>query len=187
MKEIKVTQILAISGSLRTTSSNTALLRSAITLAPEGVKITLYESLGDLPHFNPDLEGTELPSVKDFRNRLQISDGVLISTPEYVHSIPGVLKNALDWVVGSGELYRKPIAIFNASLRAIHAQASLKEILMTMDARIINEASVTVPLSSNQIDQTGIVAHSEISSMLHKAIVAFVSAIKTETTSSSII
>jgi len=179
MKEIKVTQILAISGSLRTASLNTALLRAAITLAPEGVEITLYDRLGALPHFNPDLEGTEIPSVKDIRTQLQISDGVLISSPEYAHGIPGVLKNALDWVVGSGELYRKPVALLNASPRAIHAQASLKETLLTMDAPIINEASITVPLPSNQIDETGIISHSEISSVLHKAIVAFVSAIET--------
>ncbi|MEH2323516.1 MAG: NADPH-dependent FMN reductase [Nostoc sp.] len=178
MKEIKLIQILAISGSLRNASSNTALLRSAIGLASEGVKITLYEGLGNLPHFNPDLEGREIFSVKDIRTQLQISDGVLISSPEYAHGIPGVLKNALDWVVGSGELYRKPVALINASPRAIHAQASLKEILMTMDAHIINEASVTVPLSSNQIDESSILSDSELSGILHKAIVSFVSAIK---------
>ncbi|GAA6620984.1 NADPH-dependent FMN reductase [Scytonema sp. NUACC26] len=148
MQEIKGIQILAISGSLRSASSNTALLRSAITLAPKGVEIAMYNGLGNLPHFNPDLEGTELPSVKDFRTQLQISDGVLISSPEYAHGIPGVLKNVLDWVVGSGELYRKPVALLNASPRALYAQASLKEILLTMDARIINEASITIPRSS---------------------------------------
>lgn len=178
MKEIQVIQILAISGSLRAASSNTALLRSAISLASEEVEITLYEGLGNLPHFNPDLDGTEILSVKDIRTQIQISDGVLISTLEYGHGIPGVLKNALDWVIGSGELYRKPMALINASPRAIHAQASLTEILRTMDANIINEASITVSLPSNQIDVTGIISHSEISSLLQKAIVAFVSAIK---------
>ncbi|MDF5730326.1 MAG: NAD(P)H-dependent oxidoreductase [Rhizonema sp. PD38] len=150
-----------------------SLLPTSCSLLP----LNLYDSLSDLPHFNPDLEGTELPSVKDFRTQLQISGGVLISTPEYAHGIPGVLKNALDWVVGSGERYRKPVALFNASPRAIHAQASLKEILQTMDARIINEASITVLLPSNQIDENDIVSHSETSSVLHNAIVTFVSAI----------
>ncbi|MBH8563885.1 NAD(P)H-dependent oxidoreductase [Nostoc sp. CENA67] len=178
-EKIKVIQILAISGSLRAASSNTALLRAAISLASQGVEITLYNGLGDLPHFNPDLERTEIPSVKDIRTQLQISDGVLISSPEYAHGIPGVLKNALDWVVGSGELYRKPVALINASSRGIHAQASLREILRTMDAHIINEASITIPLSSNQIDETDIISDSKISSALHNSIVTFVSAIGT--------
>ena len=95
-------KILAISGSLRRVSSNSTLLRAATLLAPEGMEITLFEGLGGLPHFNPDLEGTEPPSVPDFRARLQAADGVLICSPEYAHGVPGVLKNALDWVVGSG-------------------------------------------------------------------------------------
>jgi NAD(P)H-dependent FMN reductase len=179
IKEFRVLRILAISGSLRTTSSNTALLRAAIALAPEGVGITVYGGLGDLPHFNPDLEGSEPSSVIDFRAQLHISDGILISTPEYAHGVPGVLKNALDWVVGSGELVGKPVALLNASPRATYAQASLRETLTTMDARIVPEASLTVPLPTNKIDEIGIVSHSEISSVLHAAIVAFAYAIKT--------
>jgi len=138
-------RILAISGSLRLASSNTALLRAAATLAPEGVEITLYGGLGNLPHFNPDLEGTGPPSVMDFRTRLQVSDGVLISSPEYAHGVPGVLKNALDWLVGSGEFVGKPVALLNASPRATYAQASLAETITVMSARIVDEASITMP------------------------------------------
>ncbi len=137
IKEFRVIRILGISGSLRTASSNTVLLRAATSLAPEGVDINVYGDLGDLPHFNPDLEGSEPPSVIDFRARLHMSDGILISSPEYAHGVPGVLKNALDWVVGSGELVGKPVALLNASPRATHAQASLRETLTTMDARIV--------------------------------------------------
>lgn len=179
LKEVRVIRILAISGSLRTASSNTALLRAATTLAPEGVEITVYGGLGDLPHFNPDLEGAEPPSIMDFRAQLQMSDGVLISSPEYAHGVPGVLKNALDWVVGSGELVAKPVALLNASPRATHAQASLTETIATMDARIVASASLTVQLPSNKIDEIGIVSHPEISRVLHAAIVAFARAIET--------
>ena len=93
-------RFLAISGSLRLASSNTALLRAAALVAPEGVEIILYRGLGDLPHFNPDLEAAEPPSVTEFREQVRISDGLLISSPEYAHGVPGVLKNALDWLVG---------------------------------------------------------------------------------------
>ena len=95
-------RILAISGSLRAASSNTALLRAAGALAPEGVEVVLYEGLAGLPHFNPDLDdldtGTAPPAVVGFRSRLDASDGVSISSPEYAHGVPGAMKNAIDWV-----------------------------------------------------------------------------------------
>ena len=111
-------RLLAISGSLRKFSSNTALLRAAAILAPQDVEISVYGDLGILPHFNPDLEGFEPQSVLDFRSQLQMADGVLIASPEYAHGITGVIKNAFDWVVGSGEFVHKPVALLNASSRA---------------------------------------------------------------------
>lgn len=104
-------EIMAISGSLRKVSSNTTLLRAVQRLAPEGVLITIYTGLGDLPHFNPDLEGQEPQSVFDLRAQMQKAAGVLICSPEYAHGVPGVLKNALDWLVGSGETVNKPFAL----------------------------------------------------------------------------
>ena len=103
-KSFPLLRIIAISGSLRAVSSNTALLRAASGLAPQEVEVTLYENLAELPHFNPDLEGAEPRSVTDFRSLLHSSDAVLISSPEYAHGVPGALKNALDWLVSSGEL-----------------------------------------------------------------------------------
>jgi chromate reductase, NAD(P)H dehydrogenase (quinone) len=170
--------ILAISGSLRQISSNTALLQAAIALAPENVEVKLYGGLNDLPHFNPDLESTEPPAVKDLRQQLAWSDGLLISSPEYAHGVPGVLKNALDWLVSGAEFVGKPIALFNASPRAIHAQASLTEIVTTMAGRIVPEASITIPLLGKNIDAAGIVADPEMSSELQAAIVTFMTAIE---------
>src|ERR1700722_12969411 len=129
-------KILAISRSLRRLSSNTALLQAAVDLAPPGVEIYVYPGISVLPLFNPDLEGFEPPSVIDFRSRLRASDGVLIASPEYAHGITGAMKNALDWVVGGGEFVNKPVALLNASIRAVHAQESLMEVLKTMDAHL---------------------------------------------------
>ena len=83
------------------------------------MRIIVYRGLAALPHFNPDLDNdlVSLP-VSEFHSQLRISDGILFSTPEYAHGIPGVLKNALDWVVSSGELYDKPVALFGASSRS---------------------------------------------------------------------
>jgi chromate reductase, NAD(P)H dehydrogenase (quinone) len=171
-------RILSISGSLRQVSSNTALLEAAIALSPPNVEMKLYGGLGDLPHFNPDLEPTEPPSVKNLRSQIKWADGLVISSPEYAHGVPGVLKNALDWLVSGEEFVGKAIALFNASPRATHAQASLTEILTTMSGRIIPEASIAVPLLGKKLDVAGIVADPEISSEVQAAIVAFATAIE---------
>lgn len=170
-------QFLAISGSLRRVSSNTALLRAAAALAPEGVEIIVYKGLGDLPHFNPDLEENEPESVTDFRARVREADGLLISSPEYAHGVPGVLKNALDWLVGGQEFINKPVALLSASPRATHAQASLTETITVMTGRIVAEASITLPLLGMKLDESGIVSHLEMSSALREAIAAFARAI----------
>jgi chromate reductase, NAD(P)H dehydrogenase (quinone) len=174
----RIIRILAISGSLRQVSSNTALLQAAIALSPKNVEIKLYGGLGDLPHFNPDLEPKEPPSVTDLRRQLSWSDGLVISSPEYAHGIPGVLKNALDWLVSGEEFVGKPIALFNASPRAVHAQASLTEIVTTMSGRIVSEASITVSLLGKKLDADGIVADREISDELETAIISFANAIE---------
>ena len=167
-------RILAISGSLRDASSNTAVLHAAALLAPEGVEIAIYKGLGSLPHFNPDLDREPaLPTVLDFRSQLKASGGVLISSPEYAHGVPGVLKNALDWVVGSGELAGKRVALINASPRATHAQASLTETLTVMSADLVAEASITLPLLGKKLDAAGIAADPELSNALRSAILAF--------------
>lgn len=167
--------ILAISGSLRQVSSNTTLLRAACLLAPSGMNITLYNGLGDLPHFNPDLEleGNAPPSVSDLRARIREAEGVLICSPEYAHGVPGVLKNALDWLVGSGETVDKPFALLNASPHSTYAQASLAEILTTMAAVIVEEASVSVPLGGKNLDEAGILAHPEIGPVVQAALATF--------------
>lgn len=179
---LRSVRILAISGSLRVASSNSALLRAAVSLAPEGVEVVLYEGLASLPHFNPDLDdldaGTAPPTVMDFRSQLDASDGVLISSPEYAHGVPGALKNAIDWVVSSGQIYEKPVALLNASMGATHAYASLAETLTTADANIIEEASVRVGLPTNRIDEAGILADTKLSGALRAAVAAFARAIE---------
>ena len=175
-------RLLAISGSLRSASSNTALLRAATALAPEGVEVSVYEGLAGLPHFNPDLDdldaGTAPPAVMDFRSRLDASDGVIISSPEYAHGVPGAMKNAIDWVVSSGQVYQKPVALLNASMGATHAYASLMETLTAADAEIVQEASVRVGLPTNRIGEAGILADPGLSRVLRAAVAALARAIE---------
>jgi NAD(P)H-dependent FMN reductase len=172
-------RLLAISGSLRAVSSNRALLEAAATLAPDGVEIVLYDGIGALPHFNPDIADEDAAaSVQSFRAALGASDGAIFSTPEYAHGLPGVLKNALDWVVGSSELVEKPVALFNASPRSTYAVASLTETLTVMSARVIGEASVTVQLAGRALPEGGIAADAELAGILREAIAAFVKAVR---------
>jgi NAD(P)H-dependent FMN reductase len=173
-------RILAISGSLRRVSSNTALLRAAALLAPEGVDVVLYGGLGDLPHFNPDLEENEPPAVTELRDQVRRADGLLISSPEYAHGVPGVLKNALDWLVGGDEFIDKPVALLNSALppRAAWAQASLAETVTVMSGRLVSEASAAVPLIGRKLDEAGIVAEPEIAGPLRAALAAFARAIE---------
>jgi chromate reductase, NAD(P)H dehydrogenase (quinone) len=128
-------RILAICGSLQQKSSNLTLLRHAISAAPEGVEIALFDGLRALPHFNPDLElDGELPVVADWRRALQSSAALLIACPEYGHSLPGALKNGIDWVIGSGELERKIVAITAAVPAIERGRRGLKALADTLGA-----------------------------------------------------
>ncbi len=105
-------RILAVCGSLQATSANLTLLQTAAASAPDGVEIVLFDGLRDLPHFNPDMEASdEAAAVTAWRKALVECDALLIASPEYGHSLPGVLKNGIDWVIGTGELERKVVAI----------------------------------------------------------------------------
>jgi chromate reductase, NAD(P)H dehydrogenase (quinone) len=173
-------RILGISGSLRSRSSNTAVLRAARTLAPSGVDIILYERLGALPHFNPDLDGDKPPeSVLELRYEVGLADGLLISSPEYAHGVPGSLKNALDWLVASVEFPGKAVALLNTSPRATHAPAQLNEILMTMGARLIPEAAVTLALPVRTSDGADFVPNPELSRMLSSTLSALARSLST--------
>ena len=174
-----MTTILAVSGSLRAGSSNTNLLRAAALLAPQDVTVTLYDGLGTLPPFNPDLDeewSSPLPAVTEWRSLLRAADDVLISTPEYAHGVPGVLKNALDWVVGSGEFVGKPVGLVNAFPRSTHAQASLIESLTVMMAVLKPEAMVAIPLSSKRLSPSEMAAAPAVAGPLRAALAAILTA-----------
>jgi catechol 2,3-dioxygenase-like lactoylglutathione lyase family enzyme len=120
----------------------------------------------------------QAPAVLHFRRLVQASDGVFISTPEYAHGIPGVLKNALDWLVGTSDLVDKPVALLNASSRSTYAQASLVETLKVMSARLVPDACVTIPLLGKNVEPVEILADPEMSRLLISAITALIAGIR---------
>jgi chromate reductase len=172
-------KIIAISGSLRATSLNTAVLHAAGRLAPAGVNIELFEGIGGLPFFNSDLDGERLPqAVGRFRTVIGAADGLLISSPEYARGVAGVMKNALDWLVGSYEFPDKPVALINTSPRATHALASLTITLETMSARFVKDASITLPLLGTVNDADSITTNAEFAGPLRSALELYVRAIR---------
>ena len=145
-------RVLGISGSLRQDSHNTELLRAAATLLPSGVEFELYDGLRDIPPYDSDFEGEPPASVVRLRERIAQADAVLFATPEYNHSIPGALKNALDWVsrpLATNTMRNKPAAVIGAStgmFGAVWAQAELRKVLGALGARVIDR-EVPVPIA----------------------------------------
>ncbi len=174
-------RVLAISGSLRRASTNTAALEALARLAPEGVKVLVYGDLAKLPPFNPDDDMEDKPKpepIETLRALVDVSDALVIAAPEYAHGLPGALKNALDWLVASETFAGKPTALVNTSPRAFHAQASLREILSTMAARLIPEAFVWISLTGKTITAEDILADTVCTRRLGESLEALIGAAK---------
>jgi NAD(P)H-dependent FMN reductase len=140
-------KILALSGSARRESTNTALLRAVSRAAPEGVEVAVYDGIGRLPVFSPDLEAEPLPdAVANYIGRAEAADGLIIASPEYVRSIPGGLKNAVDWLVSRDTLAAKPIALLHASHRGDDMLAALRVVMATVSERFAPDIFLRFPL-----------------------------------------
>lgn len=175
---MKNISILAICGSLRAASLNRAALGAAAQLAPAGITVYLYEGIGQLPLFNPDLDHAGGPQVADWRARIDAADALLIGSPEYAHGITGVMKNALDWLVSMDTFPGKPVALLNTSPRASHARDSLQEILLTMSARVIPAASVSLPLQGSGLDTAAaVLARADLATSVRAALLALAQAV----------
>ncbi|MGZ5199294.1 MAG: NADPH-dependent FMN reductase [Telluria sp.] len=168
--------ILAVSGSLRAASYNTAALRVLAQAAPADVHVQVFDGIGALPLFNPDLDNAPLPAVAAWRQAIDAADAMVIASPEYAHGISGVLKNALDWAVSMPTFPGKPVALLNTSPRAHIAQDALREVLRTMSARLVPEASLAVPLQGSRLDLDGILARPELVAALRECAAALAAA-----------
>ncbi|MEI1278030.1 NADPH-dependent FMN reductase [Leptospira venezuelensis] len=152
-------KVLAVSGSLRKGSSNTALLLAAKRIANDSLQITLADPLDRIPHFNPDLDTDSPPKeVAEWRRELKEADAILFSSPEYAFAIPGVLKNALDWIVSSAELYGKPVGLINASPGyggASKAQEAFLHLLNVLTVKINDDCVLSIPSVNKKVDPEG--------------------------------
>jgi len=174
-------RILAMSGSLRAGSTSTTLVRAIATMAAKDMEVTIYDGLGDLPHFTPDLDDENSPaSVVYLRELLRGADGVLICTPEYAFGVPGSLKNALDWTVSTGDLNEKPVAALSASPLyggGDKAHASLLLTLTALGADVPDGATLNIPGVKKKLDDNGDVSDPTTAQALRLVLAALALAI----------
>jgi chromate reductase, NAD(P)H dehydrogenase (quinone) len=160
-------RILGLSGSLRRDSHNTSLLQAAGRLLPEGSELVVFDRLGEIPHFNEDDETSPPPVVLALKQAIEQADGLLVSTPEYNHSLPGVLKNAIDWAsrpVRESALTNQTVSVIGASngqFGAMWAQADLRKILGTAGARVVGD-ELPVARASEKFDASGRLLDAEL-------------------------
>ncbi|RJR30008.1 MAG: NAD(P)H-dependent oxidoreductase [Candidatus Latescibacterota bacterium] len=151
-------KVLGIAGSLRKGSYNRALLRAAVAIAPEGMTIEIAEIDG-IPPFNEDVEKKGMPpAVAELRRKVASAGALLIATPEYNHSVPGVLKNAIDWLSRGDDqpLDRKPCAIMGASTGLIgtaRAQAHLRDLVVAVNMPVLGQPEILVTKARERFDE----------------------------------
>lgn len=147
-------KILAISGSSREASTNTALLRVIEKFSPAGIELLVFHQLNSLSVFSPDSEGEATPEeVHEFLKMVSAADGIIISSPEYVRAIPGGLKNAIDWMVSRFEIIGKPIALVHASHRGDDMLDSLRLVLSTVSSNFMEHIFLRFPLIGKSPDE----------------------------------
>lgn len=160
-------QILGISGSLRSNSSNTNILKIMASLFPDRVSFQLFEKLDQIPPFNPGNDDND--AVKDFKKVVAESDGVIICTPEYAFGVPGVLKNALDWTVATGEFNEKPVSAVSASPLNSGGDKALASLLLTLTAlgtKRNGRSSLAIPNIKLRLTPEGTLNHPETLELL---------------------
>ncbi|HEX2391286.1 MAG TPA: NAD(P)H-dependent oxidoreductase [Solirubrobacterales bacterium] len=178
-------QVLGISGSLRGDSYNSALLRAAAGRLPAGAELVQFERLREIPPYDADLEAERpLPeAVAELRQAIREADAVLVATPEYNHSIPGVLKNALDWAsrpAGESALTGKPAAVVGAStgmFGAVWAQAEVRKVLGAMGGRVL-ATELPVPRAQDRYENGRLALGPEQSAQLEELLAELVSEIE---------
>ena len=174
-------KILTLCGSLRRASSNQALLSAWARLAPAGFEVEAYSGMGCLPHYNPDIDQHPLPeSVVELRDSVRASDFLLISTPEYIHALPGSFKNLLEWLVSDPSFPGKRVVLLHVDRGSSWAYDSLREVLQTMSASTVDEACVGLPLRTNRVDAEAILEDPTLSERLQRSVAAVMKLVESE-------
>lgn len=169
-------KVLAISGSTRANSSNERLIRKIAALASETIHLTLFDSISELPHFNPDLDNNDqLPSaVLAFRQQIADADGIIICTPEYVFTLPGSLKNALEWCVSTTLFSQKPVGLITASASGEKGYETLQLVMKTIEAKFSEATQLLIKGIKSKIDMEGNITHPQTLNEVQEFTAAFI-------------
>lgn len=175
----RITRVLGIPGSLRRESYNRSLIKAAVTLTPPHVSLSAYESLDTIPVFNEDLEHPPPAGVVSLREAVASSDGLLIATPEYNQSVPGVVKNMIDWLsrcAGPAGLAGKPVAVIGVTTGAWGtrlAQTQLRQVLTSTQALVLAQPTLFLRDATTLFDEDRNLADKSARRQLHELLVSF--------------
>lgn len=166
--------VLAICGSTRTRSANLSIIQYVRELLDDKVEMEIYNGLSALPHFNPDLDKEKAPDIVEvLRDKISDADGVLICTPEYVFSLPGALKNVIEWCVSTTVFSEKPVALITASASGAKAHESLQLVMKTIYADLQDETQLLIQGAKGKVDDKGEITDALTAERLKKLADAF--------------
>lgn len=172
-------KVFAICGSTRAHSANLRIIQHVANVLSNEVEFEIYEELAALPHFNPDLDKDQAPGIiEKLRSQIKNADGVLISTPEYVFSLPGALKNAIEWCVSTTVFSEKPVALITSSASGAKAHESLQLVMKTIYADLQNETQLLIQGAKGKVNGDGKIIDCETAHKLNDLAQAFVNQLK---------
>ncbi len=172
-------KVLAICGSTRTQSANLSILQQLAEFLSSEVSTEIYNDLSNLPHFNPDLDKDIAPEIVEaLRSKIKTADGVVICTPEYVFSLPGALKNAIEWCVSTTVFSEKPVALITASASGTKAHESLQLVMKTIYADVREETQLLIQGAKGKVNQEGEITDASTAQQLKQLADAFLLQLK---------
>lgn len=175
-------KVLAICGSTAAQSANLKIIQHVADLLSNEIEVEIYKELSLLPHFNPDLDKGNVPEIVEaLRTKISTADGVLICTPEYVFSLPGSLKNAIEWCVSTTIFSDKPVAFITASASGVKAHESLKLVLETIGAGLQKETQLLIQGAKGKVDKEGNITDASTKVQLKNFADAFVAQLNNKT------
>jgi len=172
-------KVLAICGSTRTHSANLGIIRYVEKILSAEVQLEIFNELSALPHFNPDFDNDNAPEIVErFRDKIRNADGILICTPEYIFSLPGAMKNAIEWCVSTTIFSEKPVALITASASGTLAHESLQLVMKTIYADLRKETQLLIQGAKGKVDNNGTISHFATAEQLQKLCLAFITHLK---------
>lgn len=168
-------KVFAICGSTRAQSANLSIIQYLADIGAEQMEVEIYNELAALPHFNPDLDKDRAPEIVEvLRAKIRNADGVIICTPEYVFSLPGALKNAIEWCVSTTIFSEKPVALITASASGAKAHESLQLVMKTIYADVREDTQILMQGAKGKVNDKGEITDNDTALKLKRLVSAFV-------------